>query len=350
MDGRLAVSRVVVAGGAEGGEAAIVGLDAASRQGFQRSAIGLVVDRMHEIEAGDIIDEMALGRGDAQLFRGLVEQQIPMVGHGRNTRGENRQLVVILDLDVLPFAEGGDRGQCVVAQRPIHRGRDAAIIVARAAVGVVGHGRVVGRSDHARFGEIGGQGRAVGDRTGRIGGLGGRGEHAVRHRVAREQIIGGQGDAQIGIGREQQLAAHAVMDIAVEGVAVGDVLDVAALAVRQTRKQDRQQAGYHFARHAGLDAIFVAAAQIGRVDIGVRRRGRFGGLDIDDAGGGVLAEQGALRSAQHFDPVDVEKIQRRLARPRQHHPIHHRGNRRLDARRRGDRTDAAHEDVAILVG
>ena len=57
------------------------------------------------------------------------------------------------------------------------------------------------------------------------------------------------------------------------------------------------------------------AAEV-ELDVGAWREGRLAGGDVDRAGGGVLAEERPLRSAQHLDPIDVEEVEGRRGRPR----------------------------------
>ena len=57
---------------------------------------------------------------------------------------------------------------------------------------------------------------------------------------------------------------------------------------------------------------------------------RLLGLDVDDAGGGVLAEQGALGTAQHLDGGDVEGLQHLRLGGHHHEVIHRNAHRRLD--------------------
>ena len=55
-----------------------------------------------------------------------------------------------------------------------------------------------------------------------------------------------------------------------------------------------------------LDAQQVALAECG-VDVSAQFIRRPAGDEVGEAAGGVAAEQGALRTAQHLDPVDVEQ-------------------------------------------
>ena len=59
-------------------------------------------------------------------------------------------------------------------------------------------------------------------------------------------------------------------------------------------------------RGAGLDEIVGA---VGEFAVRFPIEGRFPGRDDDGAGGGVLAEERALRAAQHGDLVDVGKVE-----------------------------------------
>ena len=81
-------------------------------------------------------------------------------------------------------------------------------------------------------------------------------------------------------------------------------------------------------RRLGLDEAVAAVVQL---ELGLRREARLPRRDVDRARGGVLAEQRALRSAQHFDPLDVEEVERRRRRPRVEDAVDVEADARLDA-------------------
>ena len=59
---------------------------------------------------------------------------------------------------------------------------------------------------------------------------------------------------------------------------------------------------------------------------------RLCGNDVDDAGGGVLAEQRALRTLEHFDVVDFAKVAVGCADARPIDAVDHHTDRGLQAR------------------
>ena len=61
------------------------------------------------------------------------------------------------------------------------------------------------------------------------------------------------------------------------------------------------------AGHSSLDSSQVVIADV-ELAVGLGRKTRPGGDDVDQAGRGVAAEQCALRPAQHFDAVDRAEL------------------------------------------
>ncbi|MNZ68663.1 hypothetical protein D3C78_869330 [compost metagenome] len=90
-------------------------------------------------------------------------------------------------------------------------------------------------------------------------------------------------------------------------MAVELVLDVtvAAGAIR------RKASGQFVIQRAGNRALGLEVSVFAhrRFDAALRGKGRRAGADIDHASGGVLAEQGALRTAQHFELLDVHQVE-----------------------------------------
>ncbi len=84
-------------------------------------------------------------------------------------------------------------------------------------------------------------------------------------------------------------------------------------------------------------AQFAIAERIGAAE-GV---GRPLSDDIDHARGGVLAEQGALRSAQNLDVVDIDQIEAGGCLPALHDAIQNGGDTGLDAVAEAQGADAA---------
>ncbi|MNS81010.1 hypothetical protein D3C72_1147080 [compost metagenome] len=161
-------------------------------------------------------------------------------------------------------------------------------------------------------------GLVVGDLVTRHVGL----VRALGQRVAQEQgrgafVVAGVGrgeDRELVARGQQQLRAHVAVVEAAHGVllradrAVGagagvGVVDVVVAVLVQGRHAERgdvvdRSAEATVDRHAvvgGVAGADAAAVVLGRLE----------GVELDDAGGGVAAEQRALRTAQHFHLVHV---------------------------------------------
>ena len=117
--------------------------------------------------------------------------------------------------------------------------------------------------------------------------------------------------ASLSDGREQQLAPDAQI---VEIVHV--VLRVTVLKRVPSRwvpEKDSRPATFwppSGPRDRGL-RLNESEAAVVELEVGARREAGLAGRDVDRAGGRVLAEERALRSAQHLDPIHVEEVERR---------------------------------------
>jgi hypothetical protein len=132
-----------------------------------------------------------------------------------------------------------------------------------------------------------------------------------------------------GFGRlGEQLQAHVALVEAAHHVVAGlgaviadagvGVVDPVVAVLVQARQAEADAAvRSQRAADAGIDVDRVAAAPA-RAALALPRRGGLGGVELDDAGRGVAAEQRALRAAQHFHLGNVERRVRL-----EHHVLHH---------------------------
>ena len=236
---------------------------------------------------------------------------------------------------VAPAAPGGDRGQGVVAQVPVQLAGQALVDIVDIGAGVgVDVAVVAGAPDRVqRIGEGRGQGLA---------------DHAVGRVVVGLHVVGGEGEFHVFVGGELQLAAYALVVVAVDFLAVGLVLDVAVIAAEQGGQRAFQGLWNQAAADAETGTAFVAAV-VRLVDVAVGLGGRGLGDDVQYTGRGILAEQRALRAAQHFDAVEVEQVEGGLAGTAVDHAVDHRGHGGLDPRRGGNGAHATDEQRGVLV-
>jgi hypothetical protein len=75
--------------------------------------------------------------------------------------------------------------------------------------------------------------------------------------------------------------------------------------------------------------------------------GRRGGDDVQHAGDGALAEQGRLRPAQHFHPLDVDQVLEGGGLEADRHVVDDHRDVRLDGDAVREGADAAHLDAEI---
>ena len=149
----FAEDRIVIGGGTVVRHAVVVH----DRRGHQLRNVPLVEFRIDGVQIVDtrlIVDEMALGRGDAGFLGDLVERQIAMIFDCRECRRTLRDLVVILILVVLPLPVAGDRRQRIAAADiPIGGDARAAVLIPDIAVHVLADVAVRGGRHHAGGGQ-----------------------------------------------------------------------------------------------------------------------------------------------------------------------------------------------------
>jgi hypothetical protein len=161
-------------------------------------------------------------------------------------------------------------------------------------------------------------------------------------------VVGDQGESDVVIRGEFEFAAHAAMVVAVDLLTIMLVVDVAIVGAEQRADRALQRVRNQAAADAESGAAFVAAV-VRLIDVAVGLGGGCLAGDVEHAGRGVLAEQRALRAAQNLDALQIEQIHGCLSRTRIHHAIDHRRHGWLDARRGGNRADAAHEQRGVFV-
>ena len=223
--------------------------------------------------------------------------------------GDDRQageVAVIFRLPV-PEAPGGDRGQRAGADIPFDLGRHAADLVAGIEVGIEVRQPVIGVA----------AGHDIALRSGqciilaieRTLGLADAHEGGAAAFGILLAIVARQGEAEI-LGRlEQQLAANAQIVLLVDPALAGHIVERAAAAGRG----DGDAGGDRVGQRAGNGGLRLLVVEIADRQFGapLEVEGRLVGRDVDRARRGVLAIERALRTAQHFHLVDVEKVEGR---------------------------------------
>ena len=152
---------------------------------------------------------------------------------------------------------------------------------------------------------------------------------------------------QLGPGGEEAKGIVGGRPIAAEGF---DVHEAIALATRQI-----EAAGDRVARdraaHVGRDSLSVIVAARQFPFENAVERGLVG-ENVDHTGRGVLAEQGALRTFQHFNLLQVAQVAEADAVARAINPVDHHPDRGLQSRVVADGADAADSrgDAAFIGG
>ena len=243
-----------------------------------------------------------------------------------------RQPVAVAGLGVVVLTIRADVGEDVVAQGPVGLQRDAAALLCGRGDQVLGDGArpIAARCRQDGGGQVGGHGP---DQLGA----------AV---VVALAVVGDQGQRQgLGdIGGDH--GADAPVLIAVDARIGGDVVDIAAVGA----VEGGDPALDHIAeRHidGAAQAVFIAVAGIATFQETAEIRARALGNDVDDAGRGVLAEQRALRAAQHFQAVDVDQVAEGLTGPAVDHAIDDGGDRGFAGNREGRGTDPTQEQRLV---
>ncbi|CAI8760338.1 hypothetical protein EMIT0196P_150106 [Pseudomonas chlororaphis] len=268
---------------------------------------GFVIEVGAEVVGAEhVVEETAGRRGQAEFLGPLlIFHRDPGVVAGRHIEA------VVVARGEIPPAVGADRGQGEVAgQGPVGLQRGATL-EHRDMLVVVQVDLAVCAVDQ------GGAGRG-GPRLVLVDAIDGR-PGAVQHSGAGAGIffvvVADPAQVEVLVGLEQQLATEALARAAVEVMAVVFVLDIAVAAGAIGRKTP----GQLVVQRPGNSALGLEVAVLAHrgLDAALGGEARCAGADVDHPGGGVLAEQRALGTAQHFQLLDVHQVEHRHARPSQ---------------------------------
>ena len=142
----------------------------------------------------------------------------------------------------------------------------------------------------------------------------------------------------------QQLAAKQPAIAVIDPVARGDVLQEAVASHVDAVDPRRDRVGDRTGDTA-VDAAKVVIAD-GRFAISFSGELRLGGDDVNQARRGVAAEQGALRPAQHLDPIDRPKLGQAGADAAAINTVDKHGDGAFQPGVVADRADAANSSAA----
>ena len=229
----------------------------------------------HPLQRGRIV-------GCSAEFLGKLIEAAPESGDFRGTVG--RRVVAVRERVAVVDAVGGDRGQ-------FHQSDIVVNVERSAAEGVV--------QRPLRIQQIGAAGlpRLVDDGE----------RHLAGADAAGVIIIGAETDREILVRRIERLEARAdiLRVVGVLGDALRDILivEIPGMILGAESGAHRQIVRDRNIRHAlGVDRTVIAEGDRGIPGIFLRR---IVGDDVHRAGGGVAAIQRSLRTAQHFDAVDI---------------------------------------------
>jgi hypothetical protein len=162
------------------------------------------------------------------------------------------------------------------------------------------------------------------------------------------RIVADQADLDIVARLDQHLAANAQVVVVLRLAVVVKVGEVAVAMRIGDAQADRHLVGDQRRRggYAELVVVVIAQRTLGR-QFGVEARLARG--DVDRAGRGVLTEQRALRSMQHFDLLQVDEVELGLAGARIIDAVEIEADTIFEAvdRDRGVGTQAADVEVAV---
>ncbi len=293
---------------------------------------GLVAEVLPErVGAHHVVEGTAGGRGQADLLG-----ELPVVHFHPGVVDRRDVQLLVVGRGEVPVAVGADGGQAVAAgEVPVGLQRAAALV----------HADVLAAVDVDLLALRIAQRRSADQRGALPETLGG----AVDHHAAVARIllvvVGDPAQAEVLVRLEQQLPARALALAAVEIVVVVDVLDVAVVA----GAIGREASGEGFAERPGnrAAALEVAVLPAGDLDGALGSEGRRAGADVQHPGGGVLAEQGALRTAQQLQLLDVQQVEHGHSRPPQVDVVEVDPGAAFQAVAGGVVADAAHGDARL---
>ena len=293
---------------------------------------GLVAEVLPErVGAHHVVEGTAGGRGQADLLG-----ELPVVHFHPGVVDRRDVQLLVVGRGEVPVAVGADGGQAVAAgEVPVGLQRAAALV----------HADVLAAVDVDLLALRIAQRRSADQRGALPETLGG----AVDHHAAVARIllvvVGDPAQAEVLVRLEQQLPARALALAAVEIVVVVDVLDVAVVA----GAIGREASGEGFAERPGnrAAALEVAILPAGDLDGTLGSEGRRAGADVQHPGGGVLAEQGALRTAQQLQLLDVQQVEHGHSRTSQVDVVEVDPGAAFQAVAGGVVADAAHGDARL---
>ena len=235
----------------------------------------------------------------------------------------------------------GDRDQSRKAQVPFQLHRLAVVLVVGLGLEVVGEVGVLrthvdaGLEDRRRDGRVAAQ-----------GGVGRQRDERPADRGPAVHIVPAEGGGEVRRWGPQQLAVQGAEVAAARLVASEDVVHVAFEIVVVGAEPALELVGDDRSGNRAADAVFIVGGGE-RVQVARQGRGGRAGGDVDQAGGGRLAIEGALRTAQHLDVVDVRQVGEGPGLEGHRHIVHLDRDRRLDADREREGADAADRDRGI---
>ena len=124
------------------------------------------------------------------------------------------------------------------------------------------------------------------------------------------RVVDRRRDRESSDWREQQLAPDAQVVEVVHVVLRAGVVEHAVTLGAGEGQPAGELLAAEGPRDRGL-RLNESQVAVVELEVGGRREAGPSRRDVDGAGRRVLAEERALRSAQHFDPLDVEEVERR---------------------------------------
>ena len=200
------------------------------------------------------------------------------------------------------------------------------------------------RGQHGR-----GEGRERADNIGRESDQRRARHNPLRGGVLRRDVIARYEEFDVLAGGNKQSRTRTKLLRSVDPCVVESVLHVSAPSGPEQADARGDLIGQHGSGDTGTQASFAGRVAAHIDEAGCVER-RLLGDDIENAGGSILAEQGALRAPQYFNPLNVQQVQCGLALTRKHDAIKDRRYGRLHAWRCRNCTQPAQEQRLILVG
>ena len=316
--------------------------------GKERAALKIptVVD-IGVVKAGDVFEGIRCGRDQPEFMgQGFEFEAAPLHQAARcRAAGEQRQQVkgravhVPRDL-IVPLVVSGHRQQFMLTDVDAQPQTGIPSIGFIGREIVAGDGGVVWRGIDSREHQSGRQ-KAQKGSIGRHRAHGGvaAGRFALAA-LAKDRCR----DAVAQV--EHQLATHAPRLVAVHFLTGGDVVDVPVLAILDERAQPEAGGIAQRATH-GQPEIHLVVGGVSPPKAEVELFARGLGDHVDHASRSVLAEQGALGTAQHFDALDVQQVAEGLGGSDQGHVVHDDGDARFNVDAEHVGADAPQAETAV---